>query len=214
MGSEMCIRDRYVTSNMVKLSKEFINSTAVLDIGTTIMNMLMVRVAHGVEVMMTNTPTGILQRATRYQPPTGNAAGLTRATITALFTAVKPPYRNRASFVISDQEFNKLIGTPVGNNDQRLVMANSWGDAPFSTLFGRPLENNFEMPNFGNGNRSAVYGDIFLYVIRRVPSTREFSIVDSDEASVRNRQIGFQMDEMYAGNLTQPKAVYAFEGRT
>ncbi len=151
----------------------------------------------------TGQPQGLASNVAAVTAAVGSSAAFKLPDLVAVFKALPPPYRARATWLIHGDDFASLAS--LTDSAGGLVLPSLQSAEP--SLLGRPVELEAYLPAPAAGARSIVFGDIRLaYTVRRVAGV---SVQRLEEIYSDNGQLGFRARERVDGRIVISDAARA-----
>jgi HK97 family phage major capsid protein len=151
----------------------------------------------------TGQPQGLAPTVTAVTAATGSATAYKLADLVAVYKALPPAYRLRATWIVHPDDFASLAA--LVDTAGALVLPSLQRAEP--SLFGRPVELDAYLPAPAAGARSLVFADIkSAYAVRRVAGV---SVQRLDEIYSDNGQLGYRGRERVDGRVVLADAARA-----
>ena len=145
-------------------------------------------------------PTGFLVDATLGVTTAANNA-ITADDVIDLWGSLDEDYAANATWMMNRNTLVKLMKLKDGNGDY--LVSKGLSGAP-STLLGRPIVINKNMPDIGSATKPIVFGDFSYYFIK---DRTVMTMKRLDEKYADAGQVGFRIDKRVDGKLVVPEAI-------
>jgi HK97 family phage major capsid protein len=177
------------TSKIVKVSVELMQDSA-FDMNAVVARALGERLGriqnrHLTVGTGTDQPQGIVGASTAGKTAASSSA-VTFLELTDLIHSVDPAYRDSARLMFHDDTL--LYLRKIVDSENRPLWQPSVREGEPDRIWGKPYTINQHMPVMGSGNKSIIFGDMSLYVIREVLGIQMMRLV---ERYAEFLQVGF-----------------------
>jgi HK97 family phage major capsid protein len=195
----------YKLTTLMKVSEELLNDSA-FDLEAFISSEYARRIGEAEENAFivgdgTGKPTGIITSAQVGKTATV-ANAITFDEIIDLFHSLRRPYRQRATFLMSDNTM-KVIRKIKDGNGQYIYQPSVQAGQP-DRLLGRPIAISDFVPEIGASSKPIAFGDLSYYQV----CDRQGKVFQRlNELYAVNGQVGFRAYQRVDGKLTLPEAV-------
>jgi len=143
---------------------------------------------------------GFLLDATLGKTAAANNA-ITADEIIDLWGSLDEDYAGEAHWMMNRNTLVSIMKLKDGNGD---YLVNKGLNGAPSTLLGRPIVINKNMPDIGSETKPIAFGDFSYYFIK---DRKVMNMVRLDELYAATGHVGFQVDKRVDGKLVLPEAI-------
>lgn len=191
---------QYPNTALIKVSRQILNSTAVVNLETFIAGLVARYIAQseGTKFISgngTNCPTGLLNGALLTRVETETASTLAADDLISLFFAVPEPYRSRGVWLMNDGILTAISKMKAATTGEYLL--GPLANRPGLQLLGRPVLSAPDMAAaVADGAEVAIFGDLAGYFISENPNV---TMLRLDELYAASGEVGFLFEFLKGG---------------
>lgn len=151
------------------------------------------------------SPSGFMQNAAIGYTPGGDASALKADGLIDLYHALATPYRADAVWLMNSTTLGACRKLKDGSSGQYLLMTAGIGNAPMTTLLGRPVIECPSMPDVGSGAYPIIFGNFTqgYRIFDRIP----LSILRDPFSVAKQGMVRFHGRRRVAGGVGKAEAL-------